>query len=291
MSPCRRSTLTSSTTSRGGFSAIELLMGVMLMGLAVTATSGMFLAAKWQMKMQQRQIETTQTARAAVDMIVRDLRLSGACLPATGDFIALAGSDVDQTDTIITRTGLTRPNLTCVRSAVPSGGVAARSGSVVPVESSEGFAPGMRAYIRHPNGSGEYFDVASVNGPTEIGKAQLLSRDYPELSGIYAVDERRFYIEPWSTAHGPEPELMLQIGSKPPQPFASGVEQLDVQYQLRRNCPPCDVVALPSSSEEWALVDALQLSLTARSELPDAKGNYYRRTVAVNVNPRNLQPR
>src|SRR5262249_2838327 len=198
---------------------------------------------------------------------------------------------VDQTDTIITRTGLTRPNLTCVRSAVPSGGVAARSGSVVPVESSEGFAPGMRAYIRHPNGSGEYFDVASVNGPTEIGKAQLLSRHYPELSGIYAVDERRFYIEPWSTAHGPEPELMLQIGSKPPQPFASGVEQLDVQYQLRRNCPPCDVVALPSSSEEWALVDALQLSLTARSELPDAKGNYYRRTVAVNVNPRNLQPR
>ena len=56
-------------------------MGVMLMGLAVTATSGMFLAAKRQMKMQQRQIETTQAARAAVDMIVRDLRLSGACLP------------------------------------------------------------------------------------------------------------------------------------------------------------------------------------------------------------------
>ena len=266
-------------------------MGVMLMGLAVTATSGMFLAAKWQMKMQQRQIETTQAARAGVDMIVRDLRLSGACLPATGDFIALAGTDAGETDTIVTRTGLTRPNLSCVRSTVPSGTVATRSSSTVPVESSQGFTAGMRAYIRHPDGSGEYFDVSAVNGPTEIGKAQLLSRDYPDGSGVYAVDERRFSIEPWSTPHGPEPELLLQIGSKPPQPFAAAVEKLDIHYELRRNCPPCDVVGLPNSGEEWALVDAVQLSLTARSELPDVKGDYYRRTVTVDVKPRNLMPR
>ena len=66
-------------------------MGVVLMGIAVAATSGMFLAGKSQMQMQQRQLETTQAARAAIDMIVRDLRLGGACLPVTGEFISLEG--------------------------------------------------------------------------------------------------------------------------------------------------------------------------------------------------------
>ena len=42
---------------------------------------------------------------------------------------------------------------------------------------------------------------------------------------------------------------MLQVGANLPQPFAGGIEKLDIQYQLRRNCPPCDVVALPSSSD------------------------------------------
>jgi len=266
-------------------------MGIMLMGLAVTATSGMFLAAKTQMKMQQRQIETTQAARAAVDMIVRDVRLSGACLPPTGEFTALAGVDTDETDTLITRTGLTRPNLSCVRSAVPTGAAVNRNESAVPVESADGFAAGMRAYIRHPDGRGEFFDVTAVNSPTELGKSQLLSRDYPASSGVYAVDERRFSIETWWTAHGPEPQLLLQVGANLPQPLAGGIEKLDVHYQLRRNCPPCDVVALPSSSEEWAVVDALHVALTARSELPDTKGNYFRRTIAVNVAPRNLLAR
>ncbi len=155
-------------------------MGVMLMGLAVTATSGMFLAAKWHMQMQQRQLETTQAARAAVDMIVRDLRLGGACLPVTGDFIALEGANTEQADTIITRTGLTRPDLSCVRSSVPAGATVAMNDSAVRVESSEGFATGMRAYIRHPDGAGEYFDVATVNSPTELGKSQTLSRNRAE---------------------------------------------------------------------------------------------------------------
>jgi hypothetical protein len=277
--------------SRRGFSAIELLMGVLLMGLAVSATSGMFLAAKWHMQMQQRQLETTQAARAAVEMIVRDVRLGGACLPVTGDFIALEGTDAAQADTIITRTGLTRPDLSCVRSSVPAGATVARNDAAVPVENSEGFAAGMRAYIRHPDGSGEYFDVAAVSSPTELGKGQTLSRDYPETSGVYAVDERRFYLETWSTERGPESELMLQVGTHPPQPFAVGIEKLDLQYQLLRNCPSCDIVPLPRSNEEWAVVDAVVVSLTARSQLPDSVGNYYRRTVAVNVKPRNLLPK
>lgn len=267
-------------------------MGVVLMGIAVAATSGMFLASKRQMVMQKRQLETTQAARAAVDMMVRDLRLGGACLPVTGDFISLYGANTGQTDEIITRTGLTRPDLSCIRSSVPTGSTVSASGAVVPVQNAEGFAANMRAYIRHPDGEGEYFDVTSVNTQTQqLGKGPPLSRDYPETSGVYAIDERRFYLDTWASPHGPQPQLMLQVGDKPAQSFAVGIEKLDIQYQLQRNCPPCDVVNLPSSNAEWSVVDAVVLNVTARSELPDQLGNYYRRTVTVNVKPRNLLPK
>ena len=265
-------------------------MGVALMSIAVAATSGMFEVSKVHMQMQERQLETTEAARSAADMIVRDLRLGGACLPVTGDFVSLEGINSGTNDEIITRTGLTRPDLSCIRTVSLNDPLTAGSATIT-VESSEGFGNGMRAYIRHPDGEGEYFDVTAVNSPTQLGKGTTLSRDYPTTSGIFAVDERRFYLNTWTSSRGPQSELMLQVGSKPAQSFAVGIEKLDVKYQLQRNCPACDLVNLPADNAEWSLVDALVLSVTARSEQPDKAGSYYRRTISVNVKPRNLLPR
>ncbi|MGD9764292.1 MAG: hypothetical protein AB7V27_11300 [Candidatus Binatia bacterium] len=260
------------------------------MGLAVATTSGMFLASKHQMRMQTRELETTQAARAAVDMIVRDLRLGGACLPVTGEFISLSGSNSGSEDQIVTRTGLTRPDLSCIRSTVSIGATVLAGGTRVAVQASEGFAPGMRAYIRHPDGDGEFLDITAVPSATELTKGTTLSRDYPETSGVYAIDERRFFLNWWSSPRGMLPELMLQVGSSTPSSFAVGIEKLDLRYQLRRNCPPCDVVNIPIDNEEWSIVEQVLVSVTARSELPDTNGKYYRRTVAVGVKPRNLLP-
>lgn len=265
-------------------------MGIMLMGLAVVATSGMFLASKQHMQLQSREIETTQAARAAADMIIRDLRLGGACLPVTGDFISLAGADNGTTDEITTRTGLTRPDLSCIRTSVPTLQTVTAAGGVVPVSSSEGFAAGTHAYIRHPDGEGEYFDVTSVISPTQLGKSQTLSRDYPETSGVYGIDERRFFLQDFTTPDGVVPELQLQVGSASPQSFAVGIEKLDIQYLLRRNCPPCDVVDLPADNAEWSVVEEVLLNVTARSNRPDTNGDYFRRTISVGVKPRNLLP-
>lgn len=262
----------------------------MLMSLAAAATSSLFAASREHVRQQARQIETTQAARAAIDMIVRDLRLGGACLPVTGDFISLSGEDGGHQDELTTRTGLTRPDLSCIRTAVPTGATVVASGSVVDVSNAEGFEPGMRAYIRHPDGVGEYFDITGVLSPTQLGRSGTLSRDYPETSGVYAIDERRFFLDTWSGLRGPLPELKLQIGDAAPQSFAVGIEKLDVRYQLRRNCPPCDIVDLPADNDEWSIVDQVLLSVTARSELPNRAGQYYRRTVSVGVKPRNLLP-
>ena len=149
----------------------------------------------------------------------------------------------------------------------------------------------MRAYIRNAVGTGEYFDITGVPSGTQLSKSQTLTQDYAATSGIYAVDERTYYLDTWASPNnGSQPELMLRIGDQTPQSFAVGIESLNIQYQLARNCPPCDVIDLPTSSADWSIVEAVQLTLTARSEQPDVKGTYYRRTVAVTVKPRNLLP-
>jgi hypothetical protein len=114
---------------------------------------------------------------------------------------------------------------------------------------------------------------------------------YPATSGFAGGVRRWNFSGPGTDSHGTQPELMLQVGDKPPQQFAVGIEKLDIQYQLQRNCPPCDVINLPSSNAEWAIVDALVLNVTARSEQPDQSVTYYRRTVTMNVKPRNLLPK
>jgi hypothetical protein len=234
--------------------------------------------------------KTTSLARAAVDMVVRDLRLGGACLPVTGTFISMAGTENGDEDEIIVRTGLVRPDLSCVRTALRL--TADKDETLVRVETVDGFEVGQLVYLRSPTNQGEYVKVATINpGGPSFQSETLLSRNYARGSGVYVVDERRFYINHRTSPRGILPELMVQIDEEAPSSFAVGIEKLNFEYQLRRNCPPCDVVDLPSNNDEWAVVEQVFVTLTARSELKMENDDYYRKTVQVGVKPRNLLPR
>jgi prepilin-type N-terminal cleavage/methylation domain-containing protein len=289
MSRCIRSTPRCGADN-AGFSLLELLVAIAVTTAAMAAATGFFHARLRFMRNQEREIETTHAARASIDVLVRDLRLGGACLPVNGDFITLEGANASTLDEITTRTGLTRPDLSCVRTT--TGAVTPAAGGTIAVERAEGFIPNMRAYIRAADGpSGEYFNVTSVNTATNtLGRDRSFTRDYPQGSGIYAIDERRYFISDRTTPWGIVPQLRLQIGDASPTSFAVGIQALDVRYRLRRNCPPCDVVELPADTAEWRLVDEILLTLTARSVRPNATGTYYRRTMNVAVKPRNLLP-
>lgn len=273
-----------------GFSSVELLIATVMLGLAITATSGFFLASNNHMKMQARKVETNQAARAAIDMIVRDLRLGGACLPVTGSFISIEGDDDGDEDEIVVRTGLVRPDLSCVRTSVRQR--ASQGATTVRVQTVDGFAVGQLVYLRAPNNRGEYVKVASVNITDRSFKSETpLTRRYDATSGVYVIDERRFFINHWTSPRGVLPELMIQVDDEEPVSFAVGIEKLNFEYQLRRNCPPCDVVDLPANEDEWAIVEQVFVGVTARSELKVENGDYYRRTIQVGVKPRNLLPR
>lgn len=271
-------------------STVELLLAVAITTIAMMATTAFFHASARFMRNQQRQIETTHTARAVLDTMVRDLRLGGACLPVTGSFVTLSGIDSGTEDEITTRTGLTRPDLSCVRTATP--GETPATGSSIVVEDVDGFLVGMRAYIQAPDGEGAFFNVTSVNSSTDtLGRDRNFTRDFPVTSGVYAMDERRFFIQHTDFPWGSTPELMMEIGDAAPQSFAIGLEALNIEYVLRRNCPPCDIVDIPADDDEWRLVDEMLVSVTARSVRPSLDGDYYRRTLEVAVKPRNLLPK
>lgn len=272
-----------------GFSTIELLVGALLTTLAITATSGFFLASNQQIRFQLHGMEASQAARSVIDLIVRDLRSSGACLPNTGEFIALEGTEGGERDEIITRTGLVQPT-SCVRTSLRQA-LAAGSPTLF-VEQVDGFQPGMRVYVRNASGEGELVEVASIDATDRTLTAdRVLAASYPKTSGVYAVKERRFWVSDESPPVGSSPRLMQQVDEGDPSPFADGVEKLDFKYQLKRNCPPCDTVELPEGEREWSLVEQVFVTVTARSDKTDSQGAHYRQTRSLGVKPRNLHPR
>lgn len=271
-----------------GLSIVELLFSIALSSVVMAGTASVFLAGKTHSRNQALEIETTQAARAAVDAIVRELRLGGACLPVTGGFIALEGVDSGTDDEITTRTGLTRDDLSCITSATVTT-LAAGTAQAIEVTGVDGFAADMRAYIRHPNGTGEFFTVTSVDATdNKIGHDVAFSSDYPATSGVYAVLERSFFLDHWDFGRGLLPQLMMQTDAGTPHSFAVGIEELNVQYELSTGCPACDVIDLPADNAEWMQVERVLVSATSRSERVRPDGQYIRRTVSVGVKPRNL---
>ena len=272
--------------TEAGFSLVELLVTIALISLVLGAAGGLVAVARPSIEQENVRIETAQSLRATLDTLARDLRLGGACLPTNGTFVALSGSDAGVTDSIVTRHGLVQSDLTCVRTALRADLLA--NGTDLAVDSAAGFAAGMWIYIRHPNGTGEFFSITGAQaGARTLQKSTKLSKDYPISSGVYAVDERTYATD---TSDPTAPTFTVATNGGPALPFASGVEKLNIQYQLARNCPSCDVVDLPVDDGEWALVTEIDVDVTVRSRVADARGQFFRRTGRIKAKPRNLLP-
>jgi len=266
---------------------IEVLVSVTL-ALIVVAMAGMFfVASRNRMQDQVLHVETLQGLRGTVDSMVRDLRLGGACLPTTGEFITLGGVH-GTTDQIVTRTGIVRPNETCIRTVLRQD--AAVGDTQVQVEAAAGFTPSMRVYLRLSNNTTGA--IVSVTGVDTTGNVlQLgapLRQAFAKNSGVYALDERAYAVD---TTDPSLPVLTVAVNGAPAMPFAVGIENLQIQYQLERNCDrTCDVVALPANDAEFALVRQIYITVTARSRTVGSDGQYYRVTRTVSAKPRNLMP-
>jgi prepilin-type N-terminal cleavage/methylation domain-containing protein len=279
----------STPTSLGerGFSLVELLVATAIVSTVLAAVGALFAVSRGFMEDQILLVETQQGLRSTLESMARDLRLGGACLPITGEFVVLDGTDSPTTDSITTRTGLVRPNLSCVSTTLTAD--MPKTTNTLTIGSTDGFAAGTRALIRHAgNGTGESFTIASVTPPNTLTKTGGWTQDYPKDSGVYAVDERTYSVD---TSDPSLPVLKVAANGDPPSAFAFGIENLTIKYVLNRNCPPCDIIDAPAPADnQWRLVNAVLISATARSRTPARNGRFIRLTGHISAKPRNLLP-
>jgi hypothetical protein len=245
--------------------------------------ASLLLAGKSHVREQSKELEATQGARAALDTMLRELRLGGACLPITGEFISLSGVDAGGSDEITVRSGTTSTDLSCIRAATTQAVVA--GDTLLKIDDIVGFEADMQIYLRHPDGTGEYHTITSVDtGNSELQIAATIGASYPNTSGVYSITERRFFLGATIVDGYSSPELLLQVDGGTAHSFAIGIESMNFIYTLNNG----STISLPANDAEWAAVDQVTVSLTSRSLLPDPDGTYYRRTMTVTVKPRNL---
>lgn len=268
-----------------GFSLVELLVVVGVLGTVMLGVVQFFSHQAHGMRRNAFRIETQQALRGALDAIARDVRLAGACLPTDGAYVAIEGTSDAQGDSITVRTGLTRDNLSCISSFTTAN--AASGTSTFQVNDGSDFVTDKLAYVRDPNGSGEFFRVTG-HGPTSVSVSPGSGQIYPSGSRVYAVDERMYTLD--STLD--PPVLFLTVDQQTPQPFAAGIRMLDILYVLDRNCPTCDVVDPPDADETatWWLVNEVIVSARAETVGGVLESDDAIMQQTVRAKPRNLMP-
>jgi prepilin-type N-terminal cleavage/methylation domain-containing protein len=254
-----RSSRTSRAERTRGFSLVELIVALFVSGVTLASAVSFFATHARTLKSAGYRLEAQQAMRGSLDAMTRDLRLAGACLPVNGQFVALDGANAPGGDSITIRTGLTRDDLSCIWGSLTT--PANAGDTTVQVSDTTGFAVDMLAYIANTgNVSGEFVTVTGV-GANSVSFAPGLTQPYPGGS-VYAVDERMYALD------GTDPDLPLlnlTINRGAPQAFAAGTRDLQIEYILDQNCPPCDRVALPVGTAQWRLVNEVDLTVTVET--------------------------
>jgi prepilin-type N-terminal cleavage/methylation domain-containing protein len=274
---------TSRSERAAGFSLVELLVTIGVVGVAMASVVQFFALQARQQRGHAYRLEAQQAMRASLDAMSRDIRLAGACLPANGQFIALDGVDDPAGDQITVRAGMVRTNTSCIIATTTAD--AAPGDTALAVDSTDGFALGQLLYVRHANGGGEIHTVASVGATIGLGGG--LSQAYPAGSGVRALDERIYQLDKSDPA---SPLLTLTINRGAPQAFAVGVADLQFRYTLDQNCLPCDVVDLPASTAAWRLVNDVEISATVKTVGWVRSEDDMTLAESTRAKPRNLLP-
>jgi len=269
-----------------GFSLIELLVTMFIASVMMTAMTGFFratVATRYDMGLQT---EAQQGLRALMEMVTQELRQAGACLPRSGDFIALDGSDGGTQDSLTLRIGRTdQATFVCSQAGTTAAAPAGSTTLTVAAADAPLFADATLVYVT-PNGTnGNFYTAAAVSGTT-ITLNEGLIGDHPAGAGIYAVDERTYAIDP--STYG-RPVLTVAIDGGAPQPLVDGAEEFDLQY-LGEPCTTagCTPLSQPVTNTDWLGVREVTIAATVRSRKADKAGELASESGEVSVKPRNL---
>ena len=182
-----------------------------------------------------------------------------------------------------------RPHGRCRRRQRPRDGRHGRAG-----RERRGFAAGMRAYIRNPTGDGEFF------------RGHVGRRPRPRLGKSAASVARLSRRSAACTRSTSAASTSIPGDGARARARADAADRRRSRRNRSRSASrssicsiSCSAIARPATSSvcrprtrNGRSVDARHAQRhRALRKCPDRNGNYYRRTVAVNVKPRNLLPK
>jgi prepilin-type N-terminal cleavage/methylation domain-containing protein len=264
-----------------GYTLIELLVGMLLSSIVLAGLVWEFGFSTRTRGEMDVLAEAQQGVRAAISALTQELRQAGACLPRTGDLVALDGRDGGDRDELTLRIGRVREDdLVCIRTVLTE--EARRGASALLVQDTAGFASGNLLYLRGASGTGKTFGVVGV-GTWTISLDAPLEDDYPSGSGVFAIEERAYAIDGGTDA----PILTVAVDGEEPHALVHGVEAFNVRY-VTTPCPPCDEINEPADDDQWLLVREVAIEVTVRSRERGRNGDFARLTSRTNVKPRNL---
>ncbi|MEZ5358053.1 MAG: prepilin-type N-terminal cleavage/methylation domain-containing protein [Candidatus Zixiibacteriota bacterium] len=261
--------------SQGGMTLVEVLLAVLLTGIISAAMFRVYINQHQAYNVQDNVIEMQQNARAAIDELTRQIRMSGYALPN-----GLSAFDAFDTDPDTIR--IYYKTVSCeapIEHDMPLPSAELRcDGHDVSC-----FYDGQIAYIYDPNlESGEFFEISHVQtGSAHIQhNTDVLSRVYPAGSQLMAIEMIKYYIDQSDADH---PRLMVQFSNETPQIYAEDIEDLQFTYVLKNGI---------TVDEPVLKADVRQIGIELKARTPRAdieSGNIYRyRTYQSKVYLRNL---
>jgi prepilin-type N-terminal cleavage/methylation domain-containing protein len=269
-------------TSNAGYTLIELLVAMLLSGIALSLAAKDFSFTVHRRKDIEQVAEAQQAVSATLTFVGQELRQAGACLPTIGDFVALEGEDDGDRDSLTLRIGRTGDSsITCVRTVSTAD---ARTGSSsIEVQNTQGFAAGQNVYVARMGGRGGTYRVSAVS-ESAISIEGSFAADVLVGSGVYSIEERTYTVD----ASGDVPILTVAIDGADPEPLASGVRVFDIRYQLDA-CPSCEtMVDQPADNAAWRSVREIEIRVAAETKDALQGGKVHVVEETTNIKPPNL---
>ncbi len=267
-----------------GFTLVELLISLVMMGLITTAAFSFYLNQHKQWIVQDQIADMQQNARVSMDELVDKMRMAGYVdLPqAIG---AIVAEDANP-DTIAIRFN-SRDCFATLGKNMPLPSKPLHFNEV------ECFQGSTWVYIMVPESDtlypyGEWLYITKISINAGHGWEELihglgpLSMVYPQGSLVLQLEEYKYYID--QTTDPSHPKLMRQVNGLTPQVYAEDIEDLQFVYTLADG----STTSTPANPEDIRTVGVRVTARTERQD-PDYPSDHYRRRVfSSRVQVRNL---
>ncbi len=237
-----------------GLSLLEVLIALAITGVVTTSILKVYVNQHENYLVQDDISEIQQNARASIDELSRQIRMSGYELPLGLQAIEAYDTNPDTIVLIYHNSGCD----TYLSAAMPNTSAELKAGTDISC-----FNDNQWVYIYDADSAfGEWFEITKVQTASSHlqHNTMPLSRQYDVNALVLAMTQVKFYID--NTTEPEHPKLMVEIKGETPQVYADNIFDLQFQYTLKNGM----IVDLPPIAEN---IREVNISLSARSNRPE----------------------